>query len=138
MITRKTTKKRIKKMTGKSRKPMKFKNRSVIGLVEKVMMIGPEKERKVTARIDTGADICSMDTKLAKRLNLGPVERLKRIKSAHGIKKRPVVRGRVEIAKRRFKKVRFTLADRKHLRYKVLIGKNILKKGFLIDPNKEM
>ena len=112
--------------------------KTIIGLTEKVIIIGPEKERKLLARIDTGADICSMDMKLAKRLNLGPVEKLKRIKSAHGIKKRPVIRARIEIKKRRFKKVRFTLADRKHLRYKVLIGKNILKKGFLIDPNKKV
>ena len=31
----------------------------------------------------------------------------------------------------------FTLADRSHMTYPVLIGQNILKKGnFMIDPNK--
>ena len=120
------------------RKIIPHKDRSIIGLTEKVTVMGVEKKRKIIARIDTGADICSMDINLAKRLNLGPVEKMKKIKSAHGIKKRPVVRGRIEIAKRKFSKVRFTLADRKHLKYKMLIGKNILRKGFLIDPNKQI
>ena len=32
----------------------------------------------------------------------------------------------------------FTLADRAHMNYPLLIGQNILKKGnFLIDPNKK-
>ncbi len=34
-------------------------------------------------------------------------------------------------------KVHFSIADRAHMKYKVLIGKNILKKGFLIDPSKD-
>ena len=112
--------------------------KTIMGLTEKITIIGPEKQREITARIDTGADVCSIDKKLAKELDLGPVERVKIIKSAHGIKKRPVVRARVEIKKRKFKKVRFTLADRSHLKYKALVGKNILKRnGFLIDPSKK-
>lgn len=109
--------------------------KTLIGLTEKVKIIGPKKETFVVMRIDTGADICSIDMKLAGSIGLGPVERLKKIKSAHGIKHRPVVRAALEIKGRRFKKIRFTLADRSHLRYRALIGKNILKKGFLIDPS---
>ena len=109
--------------------------KTIIGLTEKVVLIGIEKEKKIKARIDTGADICSMDKKLAKSLGLKPQKRLKRIKSAHGIKFRPVVRTDIEIKGRKFKNIRFTLADRSHLKYKALIGKNILKKNFLIDPS---
>ncbi|MBN2141880.1 ATP-dependent zinc protease, partial [Candidatus Woesearchaeota archaeon] len=29
---------------------------------------------------------------------------------------------------------KFTLADRSHMKYPVLIGQNILRKNFLIDP----
>jgi hypothetical protein len=29
------------------------------------------------------------------------------------------------------------VADRSHLKYKILIGQNILKKGFIIDPQKK-
>jgi len=32
-------------------------------------------------------------------------------------------------------KEEFTLADRSHLRYKVLLGINVLEKRFLIDPS---
>ena len=113
------------------------KKKTILGLTEKVEIIGKEKSKKITARIDTGADICSIDKNLAKRLELGPVEKLKKIKSAHGIKKRPVIRAVLEIKKRKFKGIRFTLANRSHLKYKVLIGKNILKKEFLIDPSKK-
>ena len=34
-------------------------------------------------------------------------------------------------------KTDFTLADRSNMKYSVLIGQNILKQGFLIDPSKE-
>ena len=110
----------------------------IIGLTEKVTIRGPKKERQITARIDTGADVCSIDRRLAKYLKLGPVERVKKIKSAHGIRERPIVRANVEMKKRKFNKVRFTLANRSHLKYRALIGKNVLSKnGFLIDPSKK-
>ena len=108
-----------------------------IGLTEKATVIGSEKEKEILARIDTGADICSIDKKLAKRLKLGPVERIKKIKSSNGIRERPIVRAVLEMKGRRFIKVRFSLADRNHLRYKMLIGKNNLKRDFLIDPSKK-
>lgn len=111
--------------------------KSTIGLTERVTVIGPKKEKELTARIDTGADVCSIDLNLAKKLGMNRVEKLKKIKSAHGIKERPVVRASLEIKGRKFNKIRFTLADRKHLRYKALIGKNILRKGFMIDPSKK-
>ena len=114
-----------------------MKKKTLIGLTERVKITGPEKSRELTARIDTGADICSIDKKLAKDLGLGPAKELKKIKSAHGIKKRPVVKARLKMKARKFKGVRFTLADRKHLKYKALIGKNILKRSFLIDPSKK-
>ena len=57
------------------------------------------------------------------------------IKSAHGNKVRPIIEAIVEIAGMRLKS-EFSLADRRHLKYNMLIGQNILKKGFLIDPSK--
>ena len=110
-------------------------DKDIVGLTEKVMIMGPEKEKVIKARIDSGADVCSIDKKLADKLGLGPIERMKKIKSAHGIKERPVLRARIEIKGRVFSKVRFTVADRSHLRFKALIGKNILKRNFLIDPS---
>ncbi|MEE9525490.1 MAG: RimK/LysX family protein [Candidatus Woesearchaeota archaeon] len=115
----------------------KKKEKTMVGLTERVSIFGTEKKKRIRARIDTGADICSLDKKLAKKLDFGPIEKMKKIKSASGTKHRPVVRGKIEIKGRKFAKVRFTLADRGHLKYKALIGKNILKRGFLIDPSKK-
>jgi len=141
-MTKKKTAKKKKSKTkkvDKSRKAVTEKGiKTIIGLTERVIIKGDKKKKEVRARIDTGADICSMDKKMAEDLGLEPLEKMKKIKSAHGIKMRPVVKARVEIDKRKFKKVRFTLADRKHLTYKALIGKNILRKGFLIDPKKKV
>ena len=32
----------------------------------------------------------------------------------------------------------FTIANRTHMRYQILIGRNVLRRGFLIDPNKKL
>ncbi len=106
-------------------------NKKIVGLVEKIKINGKE----VTARIDTGAEHSSIDENLSSKLNLGPVLRTILIKSASGQTRRPVVEAEVKI-KGKVLKSRFNIADRKHMRYKVLIGQNILKKGFLIDPSK--
>jgi len=114
-----------------------MKNKLVVGLTEKVTMIGPKGKRKrLTARIDTGATKSSVDAKLTAELSLGPIIKTKLIKSASGNKIRPVLKASVKIKNKELKE-EFTVADRSHLRYRVLIGQNILKKGFLIDPNKK-
>ena len=109
----------------------------VIGLVEKVSLTHSGNRRKaVKAKIDTGATKSSIDINLANELGLGPVITSKVIKSAHGSKMRPIIEADIELAGIKLRS-EFTLADRGHLRYVMLIGQNILKKGFLIDPNKE-
>ena len=113
----------------------KMKDKTIIGLTEEIIMKGPTKKRKMIARIDSGATISSVDARLAAELGLGPVVQTKLVKSAHGNKLRPVVEARINIAGKNLK-AKFTIADRDHMKYKALIGQNILKKGFLIDPNK--
>lgn len=109
----------------------------IVGLTEKVKIKTKEgKKRTIKAKIDTGASKCSIDANLAKKLKLGPVIRKKIIKSAHGNRLRPIIKVTVELAGKKFKK-EFTLADRRHLKTRVLIGVNILKKGFLVDPSKK-
>ncbi len=109
-----------------------------LGLVEKITLLGPEgKEEKVTARIDTGATSSSLDHQLGTRLGLGPILRTKLVKSASGTKHRPIVKARVKMDGLVLEED-FTLADRSHMTYPVLIGQNILTKGnFFIDPNKK-
>ena len=109
--------------------------RLVIGLAEKVDIRYDGGRKKVIAKIDTGATKSSIDTNLAAELRLGPVIKSKLVKSAHGSKLRPIIEATIELAGRKIKS-EFTLADRAHMKYRILIGQNILKDGFLIDPRK--
>ncbi|MDP7179802.1 MAG: RimK/LysX family protein [Candidatus Woesearchaeota archaeon] len=111
-----------------------FKGKKVIGLTEKVTILGNKKEDKtLSARIDTGATKSSIDVDLAADLNLGPIIKSKLVKSASGNKLRPVIEASVKLAGKKLKG-EFSLADRSHMKYMVLIGQNLLKKGFLVDP----
>ena len=107
----------------------------VIGLAEKVSIKYDGGHKIVIAKIDTGATKSSIDTNLAAELKLGPVIKSKLVKSAHGSKLRPIIEATIELAGKKIKS-EFTLADRAHMKYRILIGQNILKDGFLIDPTK--
>ena len=110
-------------------------NKTVIGLAEKVKIFFDSGQKIVIAKIDTGATKSSIDTNLAAELKLGPVIKSKLVKSAHGSKLRPIIEAAIELAGKKIKS-EFTLADRAHMKYRILIGQNILKDGFLIDPTK--
>ncbi len=107
----------------------------VIGLAEKVNLQYSDGKKSVISKIDTGATKSSIDTNLAAELRLGPVIKSKLVKSAHGSKLRPIIEATIELAGKKIKS-EFTLADRAHMKYRILIGQNILKNGFLIDPTK--
>ena len=109
---------------------------TIIGITEHVTVHGNEEDKTVLARIDTGASVSSIDTHLAAQLRMGPIEEVKTIKSANGKRVRPALTVKVTLADKQLEGV-FTLADRSHMKYDVLIGRDILKQGFLIDPNKE-
>ena len=85
--------------------------------------------------MDTGATKSSIDTRLADRLKLGPIVKTKIVKSAQGNQLRPIIEAEIILADRQMKS-EFTLADRAHMKYKVLIGINLLENGFLVDPSK--
>jgi hypothetical protein len=105
--------------------------KTIIGTVETVEFFG----KKFKARIDTGARMSSLDKKLRKKLNLGPILRKTKVKSSHGESIRAVIKTSIKIKNRKLT-ASFNLADRGHMKYKILIGRNILKKGFLIDITK--
>ncbi|MBI2208966.1 ATP-dependent zinc protease [Candidatus Woesearchaeota archaeon] len=110
--------------------------RIIVGLTESVKLISSEGlNEEVVAKVDTGATKSSIDTKLAKKLKLGPIIKSKMIKSAHGNRVRPIIEAEILLAGKNIK-TEFTLADRTHMKYKVLIGINILDNGFLVDPSK--
>lgn len=110
-------------------------DRTIVGLTERITVFG-NSHKEVIARVDTGATKSSIDSNLAKELSLGPILESKLVKTAHGNKLRPVIRAKVRIQDKIFE-MKFTLSDRHHMKYPVLIGQNILKKGFLIDPSKK-
>ena len=103
----------------------------ILGLIEQVKING----HSVAARIDTGAKYNSISSRLARKLNLGPVVRKIRIKTSNGYSKREVVKAKLGIKGRSINAL-FNIAERSHMSYSVLIGVRTLKKGFLINPSK--
>ncbi len=117
---------------------IQYKKKTVVGLVEPILVEGPTgKKKEVLGRIDSGATKSSIDVNLAADLSLGPILKAKIVKSASGKSLRPVVEATIFLADKEFK-TEFTIADRADLKYSILIGQNILNKGFLIDPAKEI
>ena len=111
------------------------KDKVLIGLTEEVEITGPEKSKKMVARIDTGATKSSIDQKLAESLGLGPILRTTYIRSANGRVKRKIIRVNIKIGEKELD-TEVSIADRQYMKYKILIGQDILKQGFLIDPAK--
>ena len=110
----------------------KKQKRIIIGLIEPVKL---EDGRTYQAKIDTGADSSSIDKDLLDRLGGNrKIQSHKIIRSALGRHKRPTIMLEIEFQGKKFEE-KFTVSDRSDLKYKLLIGKDILKKeGFLIDP----
>ncbi|MBI2507690.1 ATP-dependent zinc protease [Candidatus Woesearchaeota archaeon] len=108
-----------------------LKDNEILGLVEKVKIKG----REILARVDTGARRCSIDKKLANELKLGPVIGNRKYRSAHGKSIRPVVIEEIELKGKKLI-VKINLSDRREMKYNFLVGREALKKGFLIDPSR--
>ena len=112
--------------------------RTTLGLIAEIVILGNNNLRKkVIARIDTGATNSSIDVRIAEELELGPIKKTRLVKSASGRGRRGVVAIKVRLDNKLLED-EFTIAQREHMTYPVLIGQNILKKGnFLVDPNME-
>jgi hypothetical protein len=109
-------------------------------------------KKNVIARIDSGAQSCSLhchdhwvETMGGKKMlcaqlhkNPSKVTRFehfsrKKVKSSNGIsQQRYVVRLKTRLGKKVFN-IDFTLSNRNRMTYPVLLGRNLLKKGFIID-----
>lgn len=111
-----------------------MEERPIVGLVEYVKVVGKDTQKTLLARIDTGAINSAIDAKLVADFTLGPIVKTKSIKSTHGNSLRPVIMVDLEIKGIPISE-EFTVADRSHMKYSLLIGQNILKRhNFLIDP----
>lgn len=105
-----------------------------IGLVETIVL---ENGVELEAKIDTGADSSSIDKEIAEQLGDKKIMSHKIIRSALGRHKRPTIMLGIEVLGKTFNE-KFTISDRKLMKYKVLIGNDILKKErFLVDPCKK-
>ena len=111
--------------------------RVVIGFIEPVICTTKGHKEVVRARIDSGATNSSIDESLANKLGVGEIIGERTIRNAHGSTKRKIIEVTVTMAGRTLTE-KFTIADRSAMRFPVLIGRNILRKGFLIDPNKKI
>lgn len=112
----------------------------ILGLVEKIVVAG-KKKVSAHALLDTGASMSSVDMKLAADAGLGPVVKIKDVKFASNksVNRRVVVKATITLGGKSFD-TEVNLQDRSHMRFPVLIGRNILSGNFLIDAekNKEM
>ncbi len=101
----------------------------VVGLYEDIHLLSAGV--RVKSLVDTGAELSSIDIALARQLKLdGPVVRDIYIRTAHGTRRRKVVKLKVKL-KDRVLEQEFTLSERQHMKQKVLLGRNVLK-GFLV------
>ncbi len=113
-------------------------NKTIVGLTEKATIRGSNGRAKtIVARIDTGATKSSVDEALAFELALGPIVGTRIIRQAQGKQRRPVIHIKLKI-KGRLVEGDFTVADRSHMKYPILIGQNILIQDFLVDPSQQM
>lgn len=103
-----------------------------LGLTAPVFING----KKIIARVDTGAKYSSICKSLADELKLGEQVREVIIRSSNGVQKRPLVETEIQINGLK-KKTHMTITDRSRMSFKLLIGTDLLKQGFIIDPEKK-
>ena len=115
-----------------------YDEKRVIGLVEKVRIIGSKGEVEAEALLDTGATRSCVDLQIAAKAGLGPVTGTVKVKSQTELKgytRRAVIKGELVLRGVR-KKVRFTLADRSDMAHPVLVGRDVIHSDFVIDVEK--
>jgi len=105
-----------------------------VGAVEPVSLYSPTLEILAIARMDTGAERSSIDVAIAKKLEAKVIKTIA-VKSANGTTKRFVVRVPIKL-KKKFVTVEFTVAQRSKMSCPVLIGRDVLQQGFVVDVSK--
>ncbi len=114
-------------------------DKEIVGLIERVKIIG-EESFEAMAKFDTGAARTCIDKKIAEKIKLGPVVKFVKVKSATLKEKkhvrRPVYKAKLEIHGKIIP-VELSVADRKNLKYDVLIGRDAINSNFLIDVSKK-
>ena len=113
--------------------------KKVVRLVARVTVAGPGGEESVRAKVDTGADRTTVDRELADKLKLDPTGSKVLVKSLGGsqVMERPLVKASITLKGRTFR-LWVGVADRSQMRYRIIIGRDILRSGYyLIDPSRK-
>lgn len=106
--------------------------------------------KNIKAKIDTGAKTSSLHAKniesydgknvifeLYENKYTLPISRIVLVKSSNGISERRYAIKTKIIIFDRIEELEFTLTNREKMSFPVLLGRNFLKKGFLVDVTKE-
>ncbi|UCC91621.1 MAG: ATP-dependent zinc protease [Candidatus Aenigmatarchaeota archaeon] len=111
--------------------------KKTIGLVEKVRIYGNGSSVEAEALVDTGAKMTSIDIRLAGKAKLGPVVRMFKTRApiTKEVDHRPVVTVTIKVKGKKFT-VEANLNDRSHMKYPVLLGRNLLYGNFVVDVSK--
>lgn len=126
---------RLKEMKG----PADSSGRRKIGLVEEVWIRGSRREKKVQAKVDTGASKSCISKELFDEIGKTPDIGKVLVASSMAEEERPVVELLVSIQPGKWVRSSFTVASRGSMKYPLLIGKNtILKMNVIVDPGKGM
>ena len=108
-----------------------FSDKIVLGAIEGVLIGSDE----IMARVDSGASKSSICESLVSRFGLGPIVGTTEIKSANGVEIRDVIEFPFRVAGKDIV-AKFSVANRSNMKYSLLIGRNVLNKGFLVDVAK--
>ena len=106
----------------------------VLGVIEKITLIGENKRKTVRAKIDTGAFRTSIDADLVRELDLDHHHETVEVKSGSGRQKRKTVNLTFKLKNREITTVA-SYTDRSHLRFPVIIGRRDMEE-FVVDPAK--
>ena len=107
-------------------------DRTVVGFYEDIVLLANNKT--YAARIDSGATVGSIDVSILSEIECEVVGE-KLVRSSNGVTKRKLVKLRIRIEDREVDGT-FSVIDRSQMKYPILIGQDILKQNFLIDPLK--
>ena len=126
------------------------KTKTLIGAVEEVVLF--PWGLKLPARIDTGSELTSLDVrdltvknkvaqfrlpeKYGNILMSLPVIRTVNVRSADSREHRPVVEIELCVGSRRMR-VQANLNNRSRVEYPLMLGRNVLKQGFIVDCTEE-
>ncbi|MDD3160109.1 MAG: RimK/LysX family protein [Candidatus ainarchaeum sp.] len=112
--------------------------KSVVGLIEKIQIIGSKNTLTRTALFDTGATTTSVNLRTAAKAGIGPIVGTVKIKNASmgsGFSRRPIAEATL-IVKGRTIKTNVNVVDREEQSYQILIGRDIIHNNFYVDVSK--